>query len=221
MRRNSDNGYTAARLAEHLKEHSEWDDVQDGSAHWWAPLIDDPETERLLNYYASLWRDRDDEFEETELFKTVLHSAASETVQRAIQQNNLSQLSAERGWDGNSNAGGTRELLNLVDRINEGYIGYLFGHMGTGKTDFAILLAELWHRQTNGTIGTNVKSLKQKDDFVERFENLQDWVSQPGQRLFIFDEASSFASGYSQDAGQVIKYFRKLLRTFRKNKANL
>jgi hypothetical protein len=211
----SDTAYKAAQLVEFLREN---EDFKKAPADWWAPLVEDKKTLSILNHMQeSLNRP----VEETKLGKEAIRKSANKAVWKAVNEESLSGMSAHRGFPYSSNVGGTRRLLDLVDRLEDGYISYIYGDMGTGKTDFAIFLAELWKRQNSGLVGSNIETLEQKDDFIERFDDLQDWIQGPGEKLFIFDEASSHASGYGSDAGKVTKHFRQLLRTFRKNGANL
>jgi len=207
--------YKAAQLAQFLKEE---DEFEKAPADWWSAIIDDRETLELLNYYESILSEP---IEETSVGRELIRQNANEAVFDAISNQNLSKMASQRGFPYSKNVGGTRELLNLIDRIEDGYIAYIFGNMGTGKTDFAILLAELWTRTVSGEIGTNISSLDEKDRHIERFDTLEKWVSESGEKLYIFDEASSYASGYGSDAGNVTKHFRSLLRTFRKNRSNL
>ena len=93
--------------------------------------------------------------------------------------------------------------------------------MGSGKTDFALLLAELRSRVSDVTVATNVESVVEKDEYICRFDELDEWVTSDGEKLFIFDEASSHASGYGSDASEVTGKLRQLLRSFRKNRASL
>lgn len=211
----SDTAYKAAQLVEFLREN---DEFKKAPANWWAPLIEDRDTLDYLNHLESTI---DEPIWETKMGKKIIRKSANESVWKAVQQESLSAMSAHRGFPYSSNVGGTRRLLDLTDRIEDGYISYIYGDMGTGKTDFAIFLAELWKRQNSGLVGSNIQSLEQKDDFIERFDDLEDWIQAPSEKLFIFDEASSHASGYGSDAGNVTKYLRQLLRTFRKNGANL
>lgn len=207
--------YKAAQLAQFLKDE---DDFEKAPANWWAAVVEDREALNLLTQYESTL---DEPVDETAVGKEIIRKQANKAVFDAVQNQNLAKMSSQRGFPYANNVGGTRELLDLVGRIEKGYISYIYGQMGTGKTDFAILLAELWNWKESGEIGTNISSLEQKDRLIERFDTLDDWVSDSGDRLFIFDEASSYASGYGSDAGNVTKHFRSLLRTFRKNQANL
>lgn len=224
----SDNsGYSAAALAEELKQDVE-EDLRESVAHWWTPYIEDRGTLSLLNQLARSFdpaeHDELEKVEDSELFRDIFLNETGRTVQKAIQEQNLSAQSAVAGLNGSENdVSGTRRLLDVSEKLvdTEAYIGYIYGDMGSGKTDFALLLAELWERQTGGAVGTNITTLEQADVEIETFGALEDWLAGSGEKLFVFDEASSHASGYAGDAGSVTSKFRGLLREFRKRNANL
>ncbi|MFB6144326.1 MAG: hypothetical protein ABEJ98_03370, partial [Candidatus Nanohaloarchaea archaeon] len=81
----------------------------------------------------------------------------------------------------------------------EASVTYIAGHMGFGKTDFALLKAEVWYKvlkysQKQIHLATNIKSTAEEHDFVKLIDNQPDlvkWLKQnPGYKFFIFDEAS-------------------------------
>ncbi|OKY77468.1 MAG: putative ATPase AAA+ superfamily [Candidatus Methanohalarchaeum thermophilum] len=97
--------------------------------------------------------------------------------------------------------------------------------MGNGKTDFALLLAELWKQNKNGKIGSNIESFKQKDRSIKSFPQLKKWINKNQEnitnKLFVFDEASQYATGQGKKGYLTQKYFGKLLREFRKKQTTL
>jgi hypothetical protein len=229
-------GWTAAKVGDSLREGDERD-LEESPTYWWVSHIEDEEILRALLILKEQFapaklrehlgsdvepEDVPDRVEETRLFRQMFRIGSGETIHRALRDSDLDRQSAIIGLGDRDDAGGTGKLLRLVDRIEGGYIGYMFGSMGAGKTDFAIYLSEIWTRmhESETTIGSNIKSFERAET-VERYENLTEWVQNPGERLFIWDEASSTASGYSAEAHEVMNKFRGLLQSFRKNRCNL
>jgi hypothetical protein len=117
-------------------------------------------------------------------------------------------------------------LKKLFDLISSpgGRIQYLFGSQGAGKTDFAILQAEFLYSLKQVEIGTNIKTLAdnyEHIEYIEEFEELEDWLRSDGRKFYILDEASSLLTGYYSDSGDVIDAFKSLITKLRKNDSNL
>ena len=117
---------------------------------------------------------------------------------------------------------------NWVKR--EAGITYLAGHMGTGKTDFGLLMAEVFYEGYNMkdkdvAMATNIKSAAENQEHIEYIDTqpkLQKWMDETdGYKLFIFDEASSHATGYSGDAQKVTSQMRSMVRLIRKSNGNM
>jgi hypothetical protein len=98
--------------------------------------------------------------------------------------------------------------------------------MGNGKTDFALLLSELWRdeREARGydvDLASNISTWEGAET-VEEYDELTDWMGEGGEvgdsrRLFVFDEASSHASGYASDAQDARENLGKLVNLMRKH----
>ena len=122
-------------------------------------------------------------------------------------------------------------VLNFARWVTrEAGITYLAGHMGAGKTDFGLTMLEIFYKEMSNAdrgvkVATNIKSTAEHHDFVD-FINTQpdliDWLESDGSfKLFLFDEASSHASGYAEDSSKVTKQFRSMIRLIRKNDGNM
>ena len=93
---------------------------------------------------------------------------------------------------------------------------YEWAEPGTGKTNFALLLAQLWKRERgdDALLASNIRTLRETDEWTDAsgtthsgwlssFGELEEWLEQDGDpleneqrpKLFIFDEASSNARG--------------------------
>jgi hypothetical protein len=237
MTSDGNNGWTGARIGQDLREGDDSDPAKESPSYWWVPFVSDPkvlrgllvmktsyEREIMADHLGVDLREAPARLEETDLFRQIFRTSAGMSVDQALRQSDLDRQSAMIGLESSDDASGVSKLLRLIDRIEEGYIAYMFGQMGSGKTDFAVLISELWSRmQPEGAeIASNVESFERAET-IKRYERLKDWVEEDRDRpqLFVFDEASSNASGYSQDAHKVQNRFRNLLQSFRKHRSNL
>jgi hypothetical protein len=98
---------------------------------------------------------------------------------------------------------------------------YIYGRMGAGKTDFAALLAEIWKNITpDGMIVTNIMSLEEADVHVNSYRELMEWIDvrkpEDTEFIFLFDEASTSASGRGATGHQAGELFAPLVYRIRK-----
>lgn len=107
----------------------------------------------------------------------------------------------------------------------EAGITYLVGHMGAGKTDLGLLIVEVFWKELSEAserevhVATNIQSTAEEHDFVDYIgsqPDLMEWLEKSGYKIFLFDEASSHASGYSGDASKVTRQMRSMVRLIRK-----
>lgn len=178
-------------------------------------------------------------FEETGLGKKLRKNEATKTATKAVDEGNISQMKFVSGKQTyNIDATSLHALIALRDRISQpAYVQYLFGHMGNGKTDFATLEGELAKRELGYEIGSNIKSLKEKDEYIKTYGDLLRWLADGQEvesideiiekeidvtnKLFIFDEASSHASGYADDAYETQKKLGVMVKKMRKVQARV
>jgi hypothetical protein len=102
----------------------------------------------------------------------------------------------------------------------------VLGEMGNGKTDFAGLLGQRWRDLQGGEklVGTNIRSLEEKTDWIRNYPELIDWVQQDGDplehrqrpKLFIGDEFSSSASGRGKQGYETAMKMAPLIFKIRK-----
>lgn len=182
----------------------------------------------FLDYLNNEWEsisnceDLDGDFCQSSLVRKIVSQEVSKILTKAIKDGDLSQLKCITGY--NKDKGDFSSLnrfKKLIGRVcRDGYSLYVFGEVGSGKTDFALLLSELWRIGKNGEVGSNIRSFEEKDEFIGCFSDLKDWLSDNGDRLFVFDEASSYAGGYGKQ-GYKAKKLIKLLKKFRKYNASI
>lgn len=182
-------------------------------------------------------------FQKTKAARAVKMSEGTKLATQAVSDGNVSQLKFFTGKQDYSNkANSLHTLLSLREKLaQEAYISYLFGHMGNGKTDFANLLGEIAKKELGYKIVTNQKTLVENghaDEYIWTYggfldvltehietdieiDSLQDLARidkeiEQADILFIFDEASQEASGYSSDAHDAQEKLGKLVKLIRK-----
>lgn len=211
-----------------------------------AALVSEPDVLDLMNFMESAYAGEHEEmpyyFKNTEMGEILRKASATRTTTKAVREGNISQMKYISGKQSYTNdVSSIHTLINLRDKLGkDAYIQYLFGHMGNGKTDFAILQAELAHIEHNADIGTNIKSLAEEREhvtYIPQYGDLLRWLADGknvdsideiaeldidvDEKLFIFDEASSHASGYSDDAYETQKKLGTLVKKIRKVGGNL
>lgn len=170
--------------------------------------------------------------ENTKWFKQTLERNLSKKINKAVTEGNDRVINRFNGIvsqeTGISQIQSHLRFVNWVTRTAG--ITYLAGHMGSGKTDFSALMLETFYEalkdSDNGVeIATNVKSLAENHKwikFIPSQTDLVEWLeSNDAYKLFLFDEGSSHASGYSEDSSKVTQQMRSVLNLIRKNNGNM
>jgi hypothetical protein len=162
--------------------------------------------------------------DDLQMVQNVRRMEATEHGRRALKDGDMGTLQHQQG-DTNQRAdvSGMQAIGTLKSFMTgPAPMFYEWAEPGTGKTNFALLLGQLWKRQfANGLVASNVRTLKETDNWedtqgVERdgwlasFGELEEWMQQDGDpvdneqtpKLFIFDEASSNAGGGGSDGYQ-------------------
>lgn len=196
----------------------------------------------FMNFMSEVYEgDRSDmpyRFKNTKMGRMMTKATATRIATKAVDEGNISQMKFISGKQNYSNdISSIHTLINLRNVLGQdAYIQYLYGHMGNGKTDFAILQAELAHRELGYDISTNIKSLAEAHghiQYVPKYGDLLKWLAEgesvksideiagmgdvsAENKIFIFDEASSHASGYSDDAYETQKKLGTLVKKIRK-----
>ncbi|PTD94138.1 hypothetical protein C9439_03580 [archaeon SCG-AAA382B04] len=185
-------------------------------------------TLEFLDYYKNEWKnisgaDLSNQFGDSALFRKVVRGQLTKVLSEAVKKSRTSQIKYITGYNENAkDVSPTNLVKKLAKRVcRDGYCAYLFGKVGSGKTDFALFLSEIWELIEDGEIGSNIESFKQKDKKIECFSDLSNWLkSSSEEKLFVFDEASSYAGGYGKQ-GYHAQNLIKLLKKFRKYNASL
>lgn len=121
-----------------------------------------------------------------------------------------------------------KRLARLQQRIRrDGYMATFAGQTDSGKTNFALLMAELaLFDDPDLSLVTNMTSLRnhpsERTHVVECFHDLRYLVENfSGPWFVVLDELSSHASGYAGDRSGVEEYFRPFSRRLAKYSVRL
>ena len=235
-----------------LREGLEGRKPQDIEAHSHTGMVGDDEIRRLLNHLvthydpaiaAEQYDDLDphqmpDRAEAAKLFRMILRSESTETLTRAIHGQDPLTLSSAVGDPGSrSDISGLRAIDQLIEILAiPAPIIYIYGEPGSGKTNFALLCAQLWKRQfEDGNLISNIRTLDQAE-WVPTFGRLKELVDNQTTEiegggitakedsdpmLFIFDEASSHASGRGKDGHEAGQKLGPMVYKIRKARAGM
>lgn len=202
--------YAAGSLREQLPE------IEDVHAH--AGLVADPERRKLLSYLATV---HGDEIEETEIYKDIVRTEATDSMTDAVEAGNVSQMQFAQGMVNNTRSASDPDepMWMRSQLLSEAYVGFVFGGMNSGKTDFALDRADDWHMATRGSIATNVKSAADRNPqvrYVASYEDLEEFFREtPTHALMLLDETSQGLTGVGEDnqravaLGSTLKLVRK------------
>jgi hypothetical protein len=219
------------KLREHLRGHGH--EPPDG--HEAAGVVQD---EQLSRFLSVLKREYDPTMaddstampgraEDLDLWQEMVAGAESRRARESVRDGDVQTMRHVVGdVDQRPDISGIRAINDLKDMISgPAPMFYIWAEPGSGKTNFALFLAELWKRQQSGdaVLASNIRTLRETDDWVDSegttrdgwlsgFSELQEWIEMDGDpldhsqrpKLFIFDEASSSAGG-SGSAGYQTK----------------
>jgi len=222
-------------------------------AHRHTGMVGDDDIRRLLNHLASHYdphvaaeqydeidpSDMPSRAEAAKLFRMILRNESTETLTRAIHQNDPLTQSAAIGDPGSrSDISGLRAIDKLIDILAiPAPIIYIYGEPGSGKTNFALLCCQLWKRQNEeGKLISNIRTLEQADEWIPTYGRLKELIDNQttgiegggitakedsNPMLFVFDEASSHASGRGQDGYEAGQKLGPLVYKIRKARAGM
>jgi predicted XRE-type DNA-binding protein len=167
-------------------------------------------------------------FYDTRLARQIRRIDGTETFSRAVHDGDAGVVRSMVGSpDAQADISGLHAIDKLEDMIGEdAFLEYLWAEPGSGKTSFALLEAQLWKRaHPDGEVGSNIRSLKEKDEWIRSFGDLDRWLTKDAEdalegnaipKLFIFDEANSHASGRGADGYEVASKLGPLVYKIRK-----
>lgn len=237
--------YTPAQYREHQDGHG----VRDPEAHPHAGIVRDEQVSRYLSVVSETYDPTAEYVEDgrplpgraadLEEVSRPRRMAATETARNALD---VGDMPALKHLTGDQQQRADVSGLKAIDQLRAFVNGpaamfYLWAEPGSGKTNFALLLAQLWKRQRNESalLGSNIRTLRETDEWVDddgterdgwlsSFGELEEWIQQDGDplhndqqpKLFIFDEASSSAGGSGGDGYQTKQKMGPLAYKIRK-----
>ena len=234
------------RAALHSREHVRGNKKHTPETYPHAGLVSDDRTRELLSHLADHYdpgecdREMPARVTETRLWQSILGRSSTETLTGAVRESNGSTMSYFVGSPGSeADISGIKAIQKLRDIIGvEAPIIYIKGEPGSGKTNIALLLGQLWEREQDGEteIASNIRSLQRQDRWIERYSELEQWAQQgvkelpdggttlksdAPRRLYIFDEASSHAHGSGTEGYNAATLLGPLVKKIRKGNAGL
>ena len=171
-------------------------------------------------------------FEETEVFRDFMEFWATEGFHDQVEEGDAVGLRSYVGSQESAPDISGIKAIGKVDEILESPapVISIIGKMGAGKTDLAGLFGQRMKRiYPNLKVGTNIRSLEEKDAWIRSYPELLDWISQDGDpiendqtpKLFIGDEFSSSASGVGKQGHQTRTKMGPTVFKIRKYHGNL
>ena len=232
------------QVSAEAREHTRGNKPERSEAYRHAGLIGDNRLRRLMSVAATHYDPAGDPtkpgaVEGTKLYNMILQNESTETLTRAIHSQQPQTQSYFVGDPAaRSDISGLKALKKMEDMIiRPAPIIYVFGEPGSGKTNISLLFSQLWKREhEGGEIGTNIRTLEQKDDWLPNYGTLNDWLGENIQeidgggqtraddtnpKLFVFDEASSHASGRGKAGYEAGEKLGPLVYKIRKASAGI
>jgi hypothetical protein len=204
----------------------------DSPAHEWAGEIDDPDVRQYLSFAAEVVDDGE-EFDDFQ--KSVRGIHTTEAVHKSIQTGNMARAAYMSGLVGyQQDVSGMRVLMSLMNMIENipVFVGYIYGIMGAGKTNFAMLLLEVFisvYGRDNVYLAANVTS-KDLDEEIDHYSRIVEILEDRRERIqngeeldtfvMVIDEAAQIFTGSGSDQHKA-KQLAKILKLARKSDANL
>lgn len=215
----------------------------DPTAYPHAGEVDDGKVRRLMSLMAEHY-DPDPEadmparIDDTRLYRILRRVAATDTATKAVRSGHDYTLSYLVGNPGRkSDISGIKAIKRIEDMLlSPAPIIYIWGEPGSGKTNIALLLAQLWHQHYDGEMASNIRTWVEQDEWIASYPQLNDWLSDQTRdisgggstrredaehRLMIFDEASSHAAGRGQQGYETATKLAPLVKKIRKARAGL
>lgn len=208
-------------------------DHQDIRRH--AGIVQDPEMEAVLNLledaYEPLTDDMPTNFWDLELPQKILKNHGTKTARQALESGNYGVLDYLIGLTNyDPDISGANALMKLQRWIaRTASMNIIAGHMGTGKTDMSLLLAQMWLHHWEYNKGVDPDQLRvlsnittaEETDTVTGQAQLVEELAKEGKALVIIDEASSNFSASGGEGQKVIKQFKRTTRMIRKQNGYL
>lgn len=207
-------------------------------AYWFAGIVQNETVREHLAFCEEQYDPVEGmprEFRDTQYAQEIVRKYGTHTASRALQVGNMGQLNYFSGLVGyQKDVSGMQVLMSLMKLIEDipVFISYIYGIMGSGKTDFAFLLLEVFasiYGRENVYMAANLTSadLDEEIDHYSRIVELLDSRRermQAGEDLdefiMVIDEAAQIFTGSGADQHKA-KALAKMLKLARKANANM
>ncbi|MFC4405420.1 ATP-binding protein [Haloarchaeobius iranensis] len=202
---------------------------QNDRVHHHAPHVQDDRIARALSirtemYEPEEWNRPDlapGQAKDLDEHRQLLRVAGTERFTEAFEHGDMSTLKSFPGDPSQkADVSGIKEMDRLRGLMRgPAPIIYIFAPPGAGKTNFALLLAQLWQERQpdDSLLASNIKTLEETDEWVDdkgrvrdgwlgSYGELTEWLKQDGDvlagnprpKLFVWDEVSSAGSGVGE-----------------------
>lgn len=192
---------------------------------------------RMVEAYEPLTPDAPESAWEMGAVQRVVRQAGTETAQQALESGNYGVLNFMSGLVSYQRDASGLRSLNRLHRLIEDtpvFISYIYGIMGSGKTDFSMLLVEMFRTVYGGDsvdVWTNFQTYESDITEVHRYSEIIEELEVRGEEarendgtddemLIIIDEAAQIFTGSGSDQ-QKAKHLAKLLKLARKSGAHV
>ncbi len=195
-----------------------------------AGIVQDEEVEAVMNVaeeaYEPLTDGMPNSFWDTDFAQKILKNHGTKTARKALNAGNFAYLDYLTGLTNyDPDISGVNTLMWIMKWLSRtASMNILSGHMGSGKTDMALLFAQIWvhywtvvedYDEDEIEVLSNITSCPQVYE-VESQSELVERLQQDKKQLVLIDEASSnFSAGTNQH--DVEKQFKRTTRMIRKN----
>lgn len=209
--------------------------------HVWTGLIADPRIRAHLDYMKRIYNpdafdvEMPQKFEDTQYCKDIIAKFSTESGTQSLLGGNIGHLNFFSGLVGyERDVSGMQALMNVQQMIESApvFIAYVFGIMGSGKSNFALLLFEVFesvygedniYRAANITSDSVDEEIREYSRMVNLLEERRDRM-QDGEdldeMLILIDEAAQIFTGSGADQWKA-KALAKILKLARKSAANV
>lgn len=166
------------------------------------------------------------DFWDTDFAQEIIRKYGTDVGTNALESGNVGQLQYFSGLVGyKTDVSGMQTLMKTQQLIEKFpvFILYIFAPMGFGKTDFALLMIEVFYSvygDENVITGSNIGSWDEGDAYIDTYEDYITWLKEgrddDKHRIFILDEGSQnlTGSGSDQQNQQVLAKMLKLARKY-------
>lgn len=217
-----------------FREYQEGHGVRDPDVDAHAGLVRDPQLSRFLSVLHAEYEPQATESDlpgvadDLAVARRMQRLEATDVAREALENGDTPTLKHMTGDSGQrADLSGMQALTSLQDRVAKAaLLWYIFAPPGSGKTDFALLSGQLWQRaHPDGEVATNIKTLREADEWIANYPDVMEWFKQDQQaildgegtpKLFIFDEASSHASGRGKSGAKAGEKLAPLVYKVRK-----